>query len=141
MLIYCKEKKTQEKLSKKYKFLIEILFNFNYKINYYFSIKMSKNVQKSLKGMPSITKDLTFEESAKLFQSGRKCWDLLKHKEKKNMITMKKLISIIRIATMINNDDIYLSDIIRLTPILLSYFSKLIFYHNINNFLFQVKIL
>lgn len=74
---------------------------------------MTKSVQKSLKAMPSITKNLTFEESTKFFQSGRKCWKRLKHKEKKNLISIKKLISIIRLATIINNDDIYLSDILR----------------------------
>lgn len=74
---------------------------------------MGKNLQKSLKTMPSITKDLTFEESTRLFESGRKCWELLKYKEKKNKITIKKLVSIISLATMINNDDIYLSDILR----------------------------
>lgn len=63
--------------------------------------------------MPSNTDDLNIEESSMLFKSGQKCWKKLKYKEKKNMLTIKKIISIIRLALMINDDDIYLSDIIR----------------------------
>lgn len=63
--------------------------------------------------MPSNTDDLNIEESSTLFKSGQKCWNKLKYEEKKNMLTIKKIISIIRLALMINNDDIYLSDILR----------------------------
>jgi len=63
--------------------------------------------------MPSKNENLTNEESSMLFKSGQKCWNRLKYKERKNVLTIKKLISIIRLALMINNDDIYLSDILR----------------------------
>lgn len=63
--------------------------------------------------MPPITEGLTIEESSKLFKSGQKCWNKLKRKEKKNFLSIKKIISIIRLGLMINKDDIYLSDIIR----------------------------
>lgn len=63
--------------------------------------------------MPSKTEDLTNEESAMLVKSRKKCWNKLKCKEKKNLLTIKKIISIIQLALMINNDDIYLSDILR----------------------------
>lgn len=79
----------------------------------YFRIKLTKNVKKSLKSMPSNTDTFNIEESSMLFKSGQNCWKKLKYKEKKNMLTIKKIISIIRLALMINNDDIYLSDILR----------------------------
>jgi len=63
--------------------------------------------------MPSKTKDLTTEESLKLFESGSKYWTSLKNKEKKNVLSIKKLISILQLALMVNGDDIYLSDILR----------------------------
>lgn len=63
--------------------------------------------------MPLKTRDLTIEESSELVKSGKKCWDRLKEKEKKNCLTILKMISIIQLALMINNDDIYLSDILR----------------------------
>ncbi|XP_060842088.1 TATA box-binding protein-associated factor RNA polymerase I subunit B [Rhopalosiphum padi] len=76
-------------------------------------IKLTKNIKKSLTSMPSKTKDLTNEESLKLFKAGRKHWNSLKKKEKKNVLSIKKLISILQLALMINDDDIYLSDILR----------------------------
>jgi len=63
--------------------------------------------------MPSKTKDLTTEESLKLYKSGSKYWNSLKNKEKKNFLSIKKLISILQLALMANDDDIYLSDILR----------------------------
>jgi len=63
--------------------------------------------------MPSKTKDLTTEESLKLLESGSKYWTSLKIKEKKNVLSIKKLISILQLALMVNEDDIYLSDILR----------------------------
>lgn len=63
--------------------------------------------------MSSKTKDLTDEESFKLFKTGRKQWNSLKTKEKKNVLSIKKLICILQLALMINDDDIYLSDILR----------------------------
>lgn len=63
--------------------------------------------------MSSNTNDLTNEESLKLFKTGRKQWNSLKRKEKKNVLSIKKLICILQLALMINDDDIYLSDILR----------------------------
>lgn len=63
--------------------------------------------------MPSKTGNIVDEESAIIFKSGLKCWNKLKLKEKKNVLSIKTIISIIRLALMINNDDIYLSDILR----------------------------
>jgi len=63
--------------------------------------------------MPSKTKDLATEESLKLLESGRKYWTSLKNKEKKNVLSIKKLLSILQLALMVNEDDIYLSDILR----------------------------
>lgn len=63
--------------------------------------------------MPSKTKDLTTEESLKLLQSGSKYWDSLKKKEKQDVLSIKKLMSILQLALMVNDDDIYLSDILR----------------------------
>jgi len=74
---------------------------------------LTKTTKKSLTSLPSINKDLTIEESTTLLESGKKYWKNLKCKEKKNVICVKKLISIIQLALMINNDDIYLSDILR----------------------------
>jgi len=79
----------------------------------YFRIKLTKDIKKTLRSMPSKTEDLTNEESAMLVKSRKKCWNKLKCKEKKNLLTIKKIISIIQLALMINNDDIYLSDILR----------------------------
>jgi len=63
--------------------------------------------------MPSKTKDLSTEETLKLFKSGNKYWTSLKRKEKQNILSIKKLISILQLALMINGDDIQLSDILR----------------------------
>lgn len=63
--------------------------------------------------MPSNTKSLTTEETSKLYKAGSKYWEKLKMKEKKNRLSIKKLISILQLALMVNNDDIYLSDILR----------------------------
>lgn len=63
--------------------------------------------------MSSKTKDLTDEKSLKRFKTSRKQWNSLKTKEKKNVLSIKKLICIIELALMINDDDIYLSDILR----------------------------
>ncbi|XP_025191565.1 TATA box-binding protein-associated factor RNA polymerase I subunit B [Melanaphis sacchari] len=76
-------------------------------------IKLTKSIKKSLTSMPSKTKDLTQEESLKLLKTGKKQWNSLKKKERKNVLSIKKLISILQLALMINNDDIYLSDILR----------------------------
>lgn len=76
-------------------------------------IKFKKNIKKSLTSMPSKTKDLATEESLKLLESGRKYWTSLKNKEKKNVLSIKKLLSILQLALMVNEDDIYLSDILR----------------------------
>lgn len=74
---------------------------------------MTKNIKQSLTSISSKTKDLTNEESLKLFETGRKQWNSLKTKEKKNVLSIKKLICILQLALMINDDDIYLSDILR----------------------------
>lgn len=79
----------------------------------YFRVKFKKNVKKSLTSMPSTTKDLSTEETLKLLKSGNKYWTSFKKKEKKNVLSIKKLISILQLALMINNDDIHLSDILR----------------------------
>lgn len=63
--------------------------------------------------MPSCTKDLTAEESSTLLRAGKESWMKLKHRERKNIVSIKKLIAIIQLALMINGDNIYLSDIIR----------------------------
>lgn len=76
-------------------------------------IKLTKNIKQSLTLMSSKTKELTDEESLKLFKTGRKQWNSLKTKEKKNVLSIKKLICILQLALMINDDDIYLSDILR----------------------------
>lgn len=70
-------------------------------------------MKKSLISMPSKTGDLTNEESSKLFKSGKKYWKNFKSKEQNKILNIKKLISIIRLALMINDDNIYLSDILR----------------------------
>lgn len=67
--------------------------------------------------MPSKTSEISIGESSTLFERGKKCWSKLKYKDQKNILTMKKLISIIQFALMINNDDIFLSDIIRYFPL------------------------
>jgi len=74
---------------------------------------LTKNIKQSLTSISSKTKDLTNEESLKLFETGRKQWNSLKTKEKKNVLSIKKLICILQLALMINDDDIYLSDILR----------------------------
>ncbi|XP_015374841.1 PREDICTED: TATA box-binding protein-associated factor RNA polymerase I subunit B [Diuraphis noxia] len=76
-------------------------------------VKFKKNIKKSLTSMPSKTKDLSTEETLKLFKSGNKYWTSLKKKEKKNVLSIKKLLSILQLALMINGDDIHLSDILR----------------------------
>lgn len=63
--------------------------------------------------MPSKTKDLTNEESSKLLKSGKKYWRNMTAKNLNNFLNIKKLISIIRLALMINDDNIYLSDMLR----------------------------
>lgn len=79
----------------------------------YFRVKLTKTIKRSLTLMPSKTENLTVEESFNLIKSGRKSWIHLKRSEKKNSLTLKKVVSIIQLALIINNDDIYLSDIIR----------------------------
>lgn len=74
---------------------------------------MTKTIKKSLISMPLKTTNLSVEESSNLIKSGRKSWINLKSKEKKNSLTIRKVVSIIQLALMINNDDIYSSDIIR----------------------------
>ncbi|XP_050053252.1 TATA box-binding protein-associated factor RNA polymerase I subunit B isoform X3 [Aphis gossypii] len=76
-------------------------------------IKLTKNIKQSLTSVSSKTNDLTNEEPLKLFKTGRKQWNSLKRKEKKNVLSIKKLICILQLALMINDDDIYLSDILR----------------------------
>lgn len=66
--------------------------------------------------MPSETGEISNGKSSTLFKRGKKEWSKLKYNDQKNMLTMKKLISIIQFALMINNDDIFLSDIIRYFP-------------------------
>lgn len=78
----------------------------------YTRVKLSKNLKKTLKSMPSTTNNYTDEELSGIFQSGQKRWNRLKKRGEKNL-KMKKVIAIIRLALMINNDDIYVSDIIR----------------------------
>lgn len=63
--------------------------------------------------MPSMSKNLTSEESLLLLKTSKKCWSRFKVSDKKNCLRIKKLVAIIHIALMINNDDIYLSDILR----------------------------
>lgn len=63
--------------------------------------------------MPSISENLTYEESLLLLKTGEKCWSRFKNADKENCLCIKKLVAIIHIALMINNDDIYLSDILR----------------------------
>lgn len=78
----------------------------------YTRVKLSKNFKKTLKSLPSTTNNYTDEELSETFQSGQKRWNSLNKRERKNL-KMKKVIAIIRLALMINNDDIYVSDIIR----------------------------
>jgi len=63
--------------------------------------------------MPSKTKDLTIEESLKLFNSGLKYWTNFKKRGKQDVLSIKKVLSILHLALMVNDDDIYLSDILR----------------------------
>lgn len=62
--------------------------------------------------MPS-KNNLTHEEYSMLLKTGKKNWYNLKHREAKNNVCIKTLIAIIQLALMINDDDIYLSDILR----------------------------
>lgn len=63
--------------------------------------------------MPSKNNHLTPEEYSVLLETGKRNWYNLKHREAKNNITIKTLVAIIQLALMINDDDIYLSDILR----------------------------
>lgn len=85
--------------------------------------------------MPSVAED-PVEESSNRIQSGRKCWKSLKSKEDFNRISIKKIISLIRLALMINDDDIFLSDILRL--ILFTFKFKLIELLNNHDVLYPV---
>lgn len=82
--------------------------------------------------MPSVVEEnIPVDESSKRIQSGRKCWKKLQFKEKYNHISLKKIIAIIRLALMINDDDIFLSDILRLTFFTFkSTVTELLNYHN-----------
>lgn len=74
---------------------------------------MTKIMKKTLQSMPSVAEDPVGESSNQI-QSGRKNWENLKSKEYYNHTSIKKIIAIIRLALMINDDDIFLSDILRL---------------------------
>lgn len=73
---------------------------------------MTKTVKNTLLSMPSKV-NRTVDESSRQNSSSRKCWASLKHKERSKILSLKKLIAIIRLALMINDDDIFLSDILR----------------------------
>lgn len=62
--------------------------------------------------MPS-KNNLTPEEYSTLLKTGKRYWYNLKDREAKNNISIKTLVAIIQLALMINDDDIYLSDILR----------------------------
>lgn len=91
-----------------YEYIIYILTKY-----WHFRIKLTKNLKKSLLEMPSKTENLTTEESSKLLKTGKKYWKNMKSKDQKNFLNIKKLLSIIRLALMINDDNIYLSDMLR----------------------------
>lgn len=71
-------------------------------------------MKKTLLSIPSVAdENLTVEESSKQIKSGRVCWHSFVKKNQNNHLSIKKLISIIIFALMINDDDIYQSDILR----------------------------
>lgn len=99
---------------------------------------MTKIMKKTLVSLPSVAEDAA-EKSSNQIQYGRKCWKSLQSKENYNHVSLKKIIALIRLALMINDDDIFLSDILRL--IIFSFESiitELLYYPNGPNVLYSV---
>ncbi|XP_050548442.1 uncharacterized protein LOC126910092, partial [Daktulosphaira vitifoliae] len=73
-------------------------------------VKLSSSMKKALNSMDceSIPNDEKL-----ILKNVQKSWENIKFKDKKNHLTLKKLITIIRLGLLINKDDIYLSDLLR----------------------------